>query len=79
MTPAPPKLANSVASIAVRCDVCTRTVRGWIAAGKLKALRIGGRVLVAESEILRFLSEAEKQGPAEDGPRGDQREYAAQQ
>ena len=33
------------------------TVRAWIGAGKLHPTRVGGRVMLAESELERFLAD----------------------
>ena len=39
-----------------------KTVRRRVASGRLKAIKEGGRVLIRESEVERYLSELEKRG-----------------
>ena len=49
-------LAVSIAASAELLGVSTQTVRREIAAGNLKARRIGARVLIPRTELERFLS-----------------------
>lgn len=57
MTPA----LLTVAAVAERLNVSLRTVRGWIAAGRLDALRLGPRcVRIDERALARFLAEAQR-------------------
>lgn len=46
----------TIAEVADRLDVATRTVRRWIKAGELVAHRIGGIVRIAESDLRAFLA-----------------------
>jgi excisionase family DNA binding protein len=46
----------TIAEVAERLHVSTRTVRRWIEAGDLVAHRIGGIVRVAESDLRAFLA-----------------------
>lgn len=45
----------TVNEVAVLCRVTTRTVRAWIAAGKLKATRILGRVRIKRRELQKLM------------------------
>jgi excisionase family DNA binding protein len=50
--------------IAERCAVSLRTVRGWIASGRLPVLRLGLRcVRIAPEELARFLAAAREGRP----------------
>jgi excisionase family DNA binding protein len=51
----------TVLETAERMDVHRQTVRGWIRKKKLQAVKIMGRVLVAERDLEAFLS-AEMRG-----------------
>jgi excisionase family DNA binding protein len=46
----------SIAEVAERLNVSTRTVRRWIAAGDLMAHRIGGVVRIAKADFRLFLA-----------------------
>jgi excisionase family DNA binding protein len=46
----------TIAEVAERLRVSTRTVRRWIKAGDLIAYRVGGLVRVAESDLRAFLA-----------------------
>ena len=46
----------TIAEVAERLRVATRTVRRWIKAGDLIAHRIGGVVRIAESDLRAFLA-----------------------
>lgn len=46
----------TIAEVAERFRVSTRTVRRWIKAGDLIAYRVGGLVRVAESDLRAFLA-----------------------
>jgi excisionase family DNA binding protein len=46
----------TIAETAEMLRVCTRTVRRWIAAGKLVAHRFGGSLRVAEPDLRAFLA-----------------------
>jgi excisionase family DNA binding protein len=46
----------TIAEVAERLHVATRTVRRWIEAGHLVAHRIGGVVRISESDLRAFLA-----------------------
>jgi excisionase family DNA binding protein len=46
----------TIAEVADRLDVATRTVRRWIKGGELVVHRIGGVVRIAESDLRAFLA-----------------------
>jgi excisionase family DNA binding protein len=46
----------TIAQVAERLQVATRTVRRWIEAGDLVAHRLGGAVRIAESDLWAFLA-----------------------
>ena len=46
----------TIAEVADRLDVATRTVRRWIKAGELVAYRVGGIVRIAEGDLRAFLA-----------------------
>lgn len=46
----------TIAEVAERLDVSTRTVRRWIRSGDLVAHRFGGVVRIAESDLRSFLA-----------------------
>jgi excisionase family DNA binding protein len=46
----------TIAEVAERLRVATRTVRRWIESGHLVAHRIGGVVRIAESDLRAFLA-----------------------
>ena len=50
-------LLNSRPRAAERWGVCLRTVDSLIAAGKVRVVRIQGRVLIPEEEVLRIANE----------------------
>jgi excisionase family DNA binding protein len=61
---------------AVRQGVCAETVRRWIRAGQLKAVKVGGRVYVYERDVVK-LEQPVVPHPAvvateEGGDRGDE-------
>jgi len=47
-------------SAAKQLGVCERTLRGWIAAGHVRSVKVGNVVLISRTELDRFLAE----GPA---------------
>jgi excisionase family DNA binding protein len=46
----------TIAEVADRLDVATRTVRRWIKSGELVVHRIGGVVRIAEGDLRAFLA-----------------------
>jgi excisionase family DNA binding protein len=49
------------ADVAERCAVALRTVRGWIASGRLSVLRFGRRcVRIDPADLERFLNDAKE-------------------
>jgi excisionase family DNA binding protein len=46
----------TIVQVAERVQVAPRTVRRWIAAGRLVAHRVGGVVRVAEGDLRAFLA-----------------------
>jgi excisionase family DNA binding protein len=46
----------TVADVAVRLNVCERTIRRWIAAGTLPVHRFGRLVRVSETDLVAFLA-----------------------
>jgi excisionase family DNA binding protein len=47
----------TINAVAETLDVCTRTVRRWIANGNLVAHRVGGVVRIAEDDLGAFLAQ----------------------
>ncbi len=47
----------SVGQAAARLGLKIQTVRNWISQRKIGVIRVGGRVSVPESEVLRILAE----------------------
>lgn len=41
--------------------ISTWTVRAWLHQGRMRKTKVGGRTMVAESEILRFLDSCSKE------------------
>ena len=56
MTEPAPRLL-SVAAVADRLDVSTKTVRRWIAAGELRIHRLGRSVRIGETDLQKFLED----------------------
>jgi excisionase family DNA binding protein len=52
-----PSILRSIAHAAERLGVCRDTVRRLTRAGELRMIRVAGRTLIPESEILRVCSE----------------------
>lgn len=52
----PNRLAVSVAEAASLVSVATRTMRAWIAAGRVRAVHLGRRVVVPVAELERLLA-----------------------
>jgi excisionase family DNA binding protein len=46
----------SIATLAIKWDVSPKTVRRWIANGKLHPKRIGGSVRIPHSEVVKIIS-----------------------
>jgi excisionase family DNA binding protein len=46
----------TVAKVADRLQVSTRTVRRWIASGELKAHKLGGVVRISDEDLRAFLA-----------------------
>ncbi len=54
----------SVDEVAKRLGGLSRwTIYSWLSAGKLKRVKIGGRVMVRESEVQRVIREGESEAP----------------
>ena len=53
--PAPRLL--TVATVADRLDISTKTVRRWIEAGALRIHRLGRAVRISEADLQQFLDE----------------------
>lgn len=49
------------------------TLYNWISAGRIRALKIGGRTFVADAEIDRVIQEANTQATAKAAARRDRR------
>ena len=47
----------SVATVADRLDVSTKTIRRWIEAGELRIHRLGRSVRISETDLQKFLEE----------------------
>ena len=56
MTDPVPRLL-SVAAVADRLDVSTKTVRRWIEAGELRIHRLGRSVRIGETDLQQFLED----------------------
>ena len=67
----------SVARLAAVLDVPAPTIRGWIARGVLRSVRIGGRRLVPVEAVEELLSRTEPEAPRRDGRSGMSRRYQA--
>jgi excisionase family DNA binding protein len=52
----PPIRFLTIAEVAQRLDVCTRTIRRWIKSGDLVAHRFGGVVRIGEGDLRAFLA-----------------------
>jgi excisionase family DNA binding protein len=52
-------LLNPVPVVATRLGVSKQYIRNLIAAGRLRAIRLGTRVLVSEDELQRFVDRLE--------------------
>jgi excisionase family DNA binding protein len=46
----------TIADVAERCQVSSRSVRRWIDEGRLKVIRLGRNVRVSERDLAKFLS-----------------------
>jgi excisionase family DNA binding protein len=46
----------TIAEVSDRLQVSTRTVRRWIAAGELKAHKLGGVVRISDEDLRAFLA-----------------------
>ena len=56
-TPAPPsERLLTIADVADRCQVSSRSVRRWIDEGRLKVIRLGRNVRVSERDLANLLS-----------------------
>ena len=56
-TPAPTsERLLTIADVADRCQVSPRSVRRWIDDGRLKVIRLGRSIRVAEGDLAKFLS-----------------------
>jgi hypothetical protein len=49
------KLAHSVDSAAFQLDLCPATIWKYAAAGKIRLVKIGGRTVMADTELQRIL------------------------
>jgi excisionase family DNA binding protein len=52
---------HSIKELSKYCGVSQNTVRNWIAEGKVKAERLGGRIFISEEEFQKALSEVKSQ------------------
>ena len=50
-------LANSIPDVCTRLGIGRSTVYELIGAGEIKAIKIGHRTLIPESELVRFVAE----------------------
>jgi excisionase family DNA binding protein len=50
----------TVAETAERCRTSIRTVRRWIAVGRIPIHRLGRRILIAEADLAGFLASCRK-------------------
>ena len=50
----------TIADVAERCQVSPRSVRRWIDDGRLRVIRLGRSVRVAEGDLAAFLSHCQK-------------------
>jgi excisionase family DNA binding protein len=55
-----PPLLNPIRATAMRLGISEQGVRNLIAEGRLRAVRVGRRLLVAEHELDRFVARAEE-------------------
>ena len=56
-TPAPAsERLLTIADVADRCQVSSRSVRRWIDDGRLQVIRLGRNVRVCEGDLAKFLS-----------------------
>jgi excisionase family DNA binding protein len=55
--------ALSVAEVASRLGVCTRTIRDQIKGGKVRTIRVGRRLLIPMPEYRRMIGEEEVRIP----------------
>jgi excisionase family DNA binding protein len=68
----------NVEAAAEMLSISKWTVRAYIRSGKLRPVRLGRRVLLAEVELERFIAENQDHPPLPDGHKGDTPEEAAQ-
>jgi len=61
----------TVAEVAATLKLNQQTVRNWIDAGTLPALRVGRRVRIKRSDFDRILEESYSGTPAKQGDRAD--------
>lgn len=54
--PGSPRLAFSVHETAASLGLSTSSIWKWIASGKIRAVKVGGRTVVPTSELNRILS-----------------------
>jgi excisionase family DNA binding protein len=52
--------------VATRCRASLRTVRRWIADGRLPVHRLGRKVVVAEADLAAFLASCRNHAPRGD-------------
>ena len=52
----PPERLLTIADVADRCQVSSRSVRRWIDDGRLKVIRLGRSVRVSERDLAAFVS-----------------------
>ena len=55
--PDPPPRLLSVAAVAGRLQVSTKTVRRWVEAGKLRIHRLGRCVRISEADLQEFIDQ----------------------
>ena len=64
-TPPQPGLLLNFSEAARRLGVAVRTLRGWVAANRIRVVRVTQRtVRVEEEELLRFIHEHRDGGPS---------------
>lgn len=51
----PPQL-HSIQQVALQCEVSTKTIRRWIAAGDLHAHHLGRQIRISQEDMVAFLA-----------------------
>ena len=62
------RLAVSVAEAAASLSIAARTIRAWVACGRIRCVRLGRRVVIPVSELQRLVALPETHPHERDGP-----------